>query len=63
MITIGGFMYFTSAGNNSKMESAKNVITDAIIGLIAVLFAWIILNKINPALVNADLSSVNNLGN
>jgi len=52
MIVIGGFMYLTSAGNNSKMEKAKEVITDAIIGLLMVMFAWLLLYLINPDLVN-----------
>jgi len=58
MISIGGFMYFTSAGNTSKMEGGKRVIADAIYGLIAVLFAWLILNTINSNLVNISLQSI-----
>lgn len=52
MITIGGFMYITSAGNNSSMEKAKSVITDAIVGLILALTAYLLLFIINPDLVN-----------
>ena len=33
MVVIGGFMYSTSAGNNAKMETAKKVITEALVGL------------------------------
>lgn len=51
MITIGGFMYVTSAGNNSYMEKAKGVITDAIIGLILALTSYLLLYIINPDLV------------
>jgi hypothetical protein len=58
MISIGGFMYFTSAGNTSKMESGKRVIMDAIYGLFAVLFAWLILNTINEQLVNISITNV-----
>ncbi len=61
MITIGGFMYFASAGNTSKMESGKKIIADALYGLIAVLFAWVILNTINPNLTNISLDSVRNI--
>jgi hypothetical protein len=62
MVSIGGFMYFTSAGNNSKMEQAKNVIYDALYGLIAVLVAWVVLHTINPNLVNVDLgASIRNI--
>lgn len=58
MVSIGGFMYFTAAGNTSKMEGGKRVIADAIYGLIGVLFAWLILNTINSNLVNISLQSI-----
>lgn len=61
MISIGGFMYFTAAGNNSKMESGKKIISDALYGLIAVLLAWILLHTINSDLVNISLQSIQNL--
>ncbi len=51
MITFGGYVYLTSAGNNSSMEKAKGVITDAVIGLLLALSAWLILYVINPDLV------------
>jgi len=56
MLTIGGAMYLTSAGNTSATGNAKNVITDAIIGLILAISAWFLLNFINPAILNGDLS-------
>jgi len=61
MISIGGFMYFTAAGNTSRMETAKKVIWDALFGLVAVMVAWLVLNKINPDLVNINLDSISNL--
>ena len=51
MLGIGGFMYITSAGNASRMETAKEYIWDAIIGLILALSAYLILYTINPDLV------------
>lgn len=51
MIMIGGFMYITSAGNNASMEKAKGIITDAIIGIIMALSAYLLLYIINPELV------------
>lgn len=51
MITIGGFMYITSAGNTSRMDAAKKVIFDSIYGLIVALAAWLLLFVINPDLV------------
>ncbi|NTW30580.1 MAG: hypothetical protein HGA33_04830 [Candidatus Moranbacteria bacterium] len=56
MITIGGAMYLTSAGNTSALGNAKGVITDAIIGLVLALAAWFLLNLINPDILNGDLS-------
>lgn len=51
MITIGGFMYITSAGNTASMGKAKGVITDAIIGIVLALTAYLLLYIINPDLV------------
>lgn len=62
MISIGGFMYFTAAGNTSKMESGKKVIVDAIWGLVAVMVAWLVLYTINPNLTNINLQSIESLG-
>jgi hypothetical protein len=61
MVSIGGFMYLTSAGNTSSIGTAKAVITDALVGLVIALVAWLILNVINPDLttVTIDTLSVN----
>lgn len=58
MISIGGFMYVTSAGNQANAETAKRLIRDALLGLIMVLLTWILLYLINPDLVNIDLRSI-----
>lgn len=58
MLTVGGFMYLTSAGNTARMESAKTVIFDAILGLILALVAWLFLYVINPDLINVTLPMV-----
>lgn len=56
MITLGGYIYLTSAGNASQVSKAKGVITDAIVGLILALVSWLLLYTINP-----DLVKFNNL--
>ncbi len=56
MISIGAFMYITSAGNNASMQTAKEVIADAIIGLILAFLAWLILYIINPSLVMININ-------
>src|SRR3989339_1377455 len=48
MIVIGGYLYAASGGNNASMEKAKTFITDAIVGLILALLAYLILYVINP---------------
>ncbi|HRZ94976.1 MAG TPA: hypothetical protein P5262_00175 [Candidatus Moranbacteria bacterium] len=58
MIMIGGFMYITSAGNNASMEKAKGIITDAIIGVLMALSAYLILYVINPELVKIKTISM-----
>lgn len=52
MITVGGYMYITSAGNTATLGQAKNIIKDAIIGLLLALLTYLIFYTINPALVN-----------
>jgi len=59
MLGIGGFMYFTSAGNTSHLEKAKTVIKDSIIGVVVTLTAYLLLLVINPNLVGGDISSSN----
>jgi hypothetical protein len=51
MLVFGGYTYITSAGNNSSMETAKRIITDAIVGIIMALTAYLLLYVINPDLV------------
>jgi len=55
MITLGGIMYVTSAGNNSSMQKAKGIISDALIGVIMALSSWLILYTINPDLLKVKL--------
>lgn len=42
MIIIGGFRWMTAGGNEEKVETAKKILTAAVIGLIIVLLAWAI---------------------
>ena len=56
MISLGAFNYIvTSAGNASKMANAKDMIFNAIYGLILVMIAWIILFIINPDLIRGEI--------
>ncbi|MBP9728358.1 MAG: hypothetical protein KBD27_03190, partial [Candidatus Moranbacteria bacterium] len=58
MLSIGGFMYLTSAGNTSSISTAKGIIYDSLIGLVIALSAWLILYIINPDLVEISLTPI-----
>jgi len=58
MVMVGGFYWITAAGDKGKIGKATNLITDAIIGLILTLGAYIILNTINPALLSLKMPTV-----
>ncbi len=47
MIIVAGFRYITSAGNEAQAEAAKENITQAVIGLVIVLLAFVIASTIN----------------
>jgi len=53
MITLGGFYYITSAGNQAQAGTAKKLITDALLGLVVVFLIYLVLNTINPDLMNS----------
>jgi len=55
ILVIGGIKYIASAANPSLKGEAKAQIWAAIGGLILALFSYIILNTINPDLVNFSL--------
>lgn len=48
--TISGFQYFFSAGDDKRMETAKNNLTYSIIGIIVALSGLIIVNAVDVAL-------------
>jgi len=61
MLVIGGFFYMTAAGNNAQLTKAKDIIRDALLGIIIALFAWLLLFTINPDLIKIDLSGLSEL--
>ena len=54
-------IYFSTAGNTSKLEKAKVVIRDAIFGIAAVLTVYLPLYAINSNLVENPLNGLSNL--
>ena len=51
ILVYGGLRYSTSAGNPTKIKDAKSRIFAGILGLIILLFSYLILTTINPQLV------------
>jgi len=58
MLMWGGYHYITSAGNSQRMAQGKEIISNAIIGLVLLLTSYLLLNLINPNLVRLTLPSV-----
>ena len=56
MIVIGGIQYITAYGNTGMVENAKNRITQALLGLLLAVGAWLILYTINPDLAKGNLT-------
>jgi hypothetical protein len=54
-IIFGGVKYITSAGNPSAQSEGKEWIYSALLGLALLASAYLILNTINPALVQLSL--------
>ena len=48
MLIIGGIRYITSAGNQAAAADAKDIITNAIVGLLLALLTWVFIATINP---------------
>jgi len=46
MLIIGGIRYITSGGDKAKAESARGMITSALIGLVIVFAAWAIVQLV-----------------
>ncbi len=51
IIVWGGIEYITSAGNESKMTSGREKIQAAVIGLVIILVSYLVLETINPQLL------------
>lgn len=54
-LIIGGFRYITAAGNEENAEAAKKTITNAIIGIVVIILAFVIVRVIANALVSSNV--------
>ena len=52
LVVIGGFIWMTAAGNEEKIETAKNLLFAALIGLVIIVTAWSIANFFVSQAVN-----------
>ncbi|MCA9375837.1 MAG: hypothetical protein KC925_02120 [Candidatus Doudnabacteria bacterium] len=59
LLIFGGVMYMTSAGNSSRVEQGKDIITWAIIGIVVVLAAFIIARFVVGALITGQNTTTN----
>ncbi len=51
MIVYGGIEYLTSAGNESRMTSGREKIQAAVVGLLIIIISYLVLETINPQLL------------
>src|SRR3989344_738841 len=56
VLIAGGFIYLTSGGNPKKTETAKGLITSAIVGIIIAFAAWLVVDTILKTLVKGDFT-------
>ena len=54
-LIIGGFRYITAGGNEESSEAARKTLTNAIIGLVIIILAFVIVNVISNALVSSNV--------
>lgn len=57
MTVVGGYYYMTSGGNAEMAAKGQEYIWGAIIGLVLLFAAYLILNTINPDLVNFKIGN------
>ena len=58
VLMAGGVLWLTSAGNDSRITQAKELITGSIIGALILFGSWIILNTVNPDLLQLKIITV-----
>jgi len=53
IIVIQGFLYMTAGGDSSKTEKAIGAITNAVVGLLIIMGAFLITNFVTSGLINS----------
>ena len=66
MFAVGGLIWLTSGGSATQVGKAKQLILGSVIGLVLALGSYVILNSINPNIVNLhwgkQISALGNIG-
>ncbi len=57
LFAYAGFLYFTGGTDPGKISSAKNIFTNAFIGIIIILTAWLVVNVILVTLTGDSVDS------
>lgn len=55
MMMVGGFLWTIAGGNPSRVENAKSYITSALTGLVVALTSFVLLQTVNPRLVELSI--------
>lgn len=50
MIVVSGIMYITAGGDQGRIDTAKSLLTNSVIGLVVSLVAWVIVYSVSRAL-------------
>jgi len=58
ILMAGGLIWLTSGGSSSKVGQAKELMLGSIVGLLILVVSWVILNTINPELVNFRTTAI-----
>jgi hypothetical protein len=58
VMMIGGLMWITAGGNASSISEAKAMITASLTGLVLVIVSYLMLNQVNPALTNLQITKI-----
>lgn len=61
MITVGGFMYVSSAGDSKQIASGKKYIINSLIGMLLLVSSYVILNTINPDVTTMEVLEVSTI--
>ncbi|HPL93098.1 MAG TPA: pilin [bacterium] len=61
MVTVGGFMYVSSAGDAKTVASGKKYIVNSLIGMLLLVSSYLILNTINPDVTTMEVLEVSTI--